>query len=180
MTPPTVVFDLETQRLAQEVGGWRHIDKLGLAAAVVFEPASGKVHRLREADAPFLVELLGAAGLVVGYNIERFDYEVLRPYGLEAEALRGGRTLDLLSRLYARLGFRLALDNVASATLGASKTADGLAAVRWYREGRIEEVLDYCEEDVRITARLWEHGRLHRQVMYRDRDLRLRQVPVSW
>ena len=29
-----VYFDLETQKVASEVGGWAHIDRMGLAVAV--------------------------------------------------------------------------------------------------------------------------------------------------
>ena len=31
-----VYFDLETQKIASEVGGWGHIDKMGLAVAVLY------------------------------------------------------------------------------------------------------------------------------------------------
>ena len=31
-----VYFDLETQKIATEVGGWGHIDKMGLAVAVLY------------------------------------------------------------------------------------------------------------------------------------------------
>lgn len=30
-----VYFDLETERLAEEVGGWTHIEKLGMAVGVL-------------------------------------------------------------------------------------------------------------------------------------------------
>ncbi len=113
-------------------------------------------------------------------NLLRFDYTVLRPYGFDPARLLPEQTTDLLEHLTRTLGFHVSLDNVASATLGARKSADGLAAVSWYRQGEIAKVLDYCEEDVRITARLWEHGRAHRQVAFRDRDYRLRAVPVAW
>lgn len=181
MTGPTLVFDLETQRLAHEVGGWAHVERLGLAAAVLLEVESGAVARYTEPQAAQLIERLGTAGRVVGYNLLRFDYPVLNPYGLGPHlASLEARTTDMLADLHRTLGFFLPLDNVAAATLGAPKSADGLAAVRWYRQGQIERVLDYCEEDVRLTWRLWEHGRARRQVHYRDRDHRLRTVPVRW
>jgi len=180
MTGPTLVLDVETQRLAHEVGGWEHVDRLGLAAAVVLDVDSGVFHRFTEGESSHLVAQLQAAAHIIGYNLLRFDYAVLRPYGFEPGRLQPTRTTDLLEHLARALGFRVALDNVAGATLGVQKSADGLAAVAWYRQGEIAKVLDYCEEDVRITAQLWEHGRAKHQVAFRGRDFRLRTVPVSW
>lgn len=175
MTP--VVLDLETQRLAHEVGGWSHVDRLGLAVAVTLDVDSGRLRRFVEAEAPDLVHHLNHVDAVIGYNLLRFDFAVLRPYGFRPEGIA---TVDLLDHLYRRLGFHVALDNVASATLGEQKSADGIQAVTWFRRGEFEKVFAYCESDVRITHRLWEHGRLNRWVRFRDREFRLQQVPVNW
>ncbi|MBI3359835.1 MAG: ribonuclease H-like domain-containing protein [Chloroflexi bacterium] len=121
---------------------------------------------------------LQSAGLVVGFNIKRFDYTVLQPYtGVRLADLP---TLDLLEHIHRALGFRLPLDALAQATLGASKSADGTLAVQWFREGRVEEVLDYCQQDVIVTRDLFEHGRRHKHLKYRDRSGRLKKVMVSW
>ncbi len=172
-----LVLDLETQRLAQEVGGWAHVELLGLAVAVTLDVEAGTVRRFVEADAPQLVRHLSRADAIIGYNVLRFDFAVLRPYGFQPEGIA---TIDLLDHLYRRLGFHVALDNVANATLGEQKSADGIQAVTWFRQGELEKVFAYCESDARLTHRLWEHGRNNRSVRFRDRDFRLRQVPVSW
>jgi DEAD/DEAH box helicase domain-containing protein len=77
------------------------------------------------------------------------------------------------------VGFHVSLENVAAATLGGEKSADGVAAVAWYRQGKIDKVLDYCEADVRLTFDLWQHGRRLKIVRYRDSGFRLREVPVA-
>lgn len=176
----TYVFDLETKHLAHEVGGWANIDKLGLAAAVTLHVESGEVSRFVEQDAGELIGQLMSADQVVGFNVKRFDYEVLRPYGLVQDLGLIQKTIDLLEHIYHYLGFRLSLDNLTEATLNESKSADGILAVQWFREGKIDQVLDYCEQDVRVTYRLWEHGREKGHVYYRDRDFRLQRVPVTW
>lgn len=180
MVGGTLVFDLETQRLAHEVGGWAFVDRMGLAAAVTLHVETDKIERFLEADATALIEQLKGADQVIGYNLLRFDYHVLRPYGLDPAHLDLDRTIDLLDHLHRTLGFHVSLDNVAAATLGEAKIADGLTAVTWYRQGLIDKVLDYCEEDVRLTRRLWEHGRAKGQVQFRDRNFRLQNVPVQW
>lgn len=179
MPGQVLIFDVETQRLAQEVGGWANVERLGLAAAVAMDAQTGEMLRFAEADAPALIEQLGRADQVIGYNLLRFDYYVLKPYGFHPELL-SGRTVDLLDHLYRALGFYVSLDNVAGATLGERKSADGAAAVSWYRQGLLDRVFEYCEQDVRLTGRVWEHGRDRRKVLFRDRDFRLREVPVAW
>jgi DEAD/DEAH box helicase domain-containing protein len=176
----TFVFDLETKNLAHEVGGWTNIDKLGLAAAVLLHVETGEVFRYVEQDASALIAQLMGADQVVGFNVKRFDYEVLRPYGLVQDPELIQKTIDLLDHIYHYLGFRLSLDNLAEATLSESKSADGILAVQWFREGKIDQVLDYCEQDVHVTHRLWEYGREKGHVNYRDRDFRLQRVPVTW
>ena len=181
MTPPTLVFDLETQKLVHEVGGWDKVSLLGLAAAVTLEAETGRVRHYVESDAPALIADLNDAGRVIGYNILGFDYPVLSGYGFDPFELGApGRTLDLSDTLYRALGIHVSLENVAAENLGVHKSADGLAAVAWYRQGLVEKVLEYCEEDVRITHQLWEYGRRQRSVRYRDSGFRLRDVPVLW
>jgi DEAD/DEAH box helicase domain-containing protein len=174
----TLIFDLETQYLADEVGGWDHIAKMKLACAVTYNPDENQFTHYRESDVAQLLTNLRAATLVVGFNIQRFDYEVLRPYA-------GGQplqlpTLDLLSNLYRTLGFRLSLDSLASATLGHTKSADGLLAVRWFREGKLEQVLDYCQQDVQVTFDLYRYGQQNKHLKYKDKFGRLKLVPVKW
>ena len=69
---------------------------------------------------------------------------------------------------------------VASATLGAEKTADGLQALRWFREGRMLEIAEYCCFDVKVTKLVHEYGAQHGHVKYKDRFGQERSVDVAW
>ena len=178
MAGEVLVFDLETQKLADEVGGWGHIDRMGLAAAVTLNTGSGEFKHYLETDAPALLADLRAASLVVGFNLVRFDYEVLRPYG--GADLPTRPTVDMLRHLSDALGFRVSLDSVAEATLGIRKAADGLQSVRWYKRGELEKVLDYCQQDVSLTHQVYQYGREHRHVKFRDRFGKARRVAVGW
>jgi len=173
-----IYFDLETKRTFDEVGGRANIRKLGLAAAVTYNTATARYHRYTEGRAKELIEELKSADLVVGYNVLAFDYEVLRGYS--DEPLEQLPTLDMMQYLAQRLGFRPSLEAVATATLRMAKSADGLQAVRWYRQGQIDKVLDYCEKDVEITKKVYEYGKKHRFVYYWDRQYQRQMVPVNW
>jgi DEAD/DEAH box helicase domain-containing protein len=174
----TVVFDVETQHLADEVGGWDFIHRMKLAAAVSYSTADGAFHRYTEESVGDLIAELLDADLVVGYNVLRFDYTVLSAY--TDHPLHRLPTVDMLAHLYRTLGFRLKLDNVAQATLGISKSANGIQAVHWYRRGAIDKVLAYCQQDVEITRQIYEFGRERGYVQYLDKRWRLCRVPVRW
>jgi DEAD/DEAH box helicase domain-containing protein len=173
-----VYFDLETQYLADEVGGWGNIPKMRLAAAVTYSTARASFSHYVEEDAGALVSELQSADLVVGYNVLRFDYQVLQPY--TEVPLQTLPTVDMLQHIYQALGFRLSLDAVAAATIGTTKSADGIQAVQWYRQGEMDKVLAYCQRDVEVTRDVHAFGVRHRYVRYRDRQYRVRQVPVRW
>ncbi len=173
-----VYFDLETQRTIDEVGGRANIRKLGLAVAVTYSTAAATYRRYTEDQVQDLIEELKSAELVVGYNVLRFDYEVLRAYS--DEPFEELPTVDMLQHLARHLGFRVSLQSVATATLSVGKSADGLQAVRWYRQGLIDKVLDYCQQDVEVTRKVYEYGREHKAVYYWDRRHQRRMVAVNW
>ncbi len=174
----TVFFDLETQYLADEVGGWHHIRDMKLSVGVTYSTANEVFRRYTEETVSDLIAELRAADLVVGFNLLRFDYEVLRAY--TDDPLQDIPTVDMLQDLYRTLGFRVSLDAVASATLGATKSADGIKAVEWFRRGEIDKVMAYCERDVEVTRQVYEFGQKNRYVNYRDRYYRVKRVPVVW
>lgn len=177
-----LVFDLETQRAFAEVEGGR-VDRLGLSLAVVWSYQREAFTTFLEEDADALLDRLLAADLVIGFNHERFDLEVLRPYA-KGRSLEAIRTFDLLADLTALLGHRVSLDSCCRSTLGSRKSGDGLQAIEWYREGRFDQLEHYCREDVRLTRDLFDHGREQGSIRVRKRDDRGRwgdaTVPVSW
>ena len=119
-----VYFDLESQKLFEEVGG-REASKLLLACGVTWSTERNDFAVYWEKDAATLVAELKAADRVIGFNIISFDYEVLKPY-TPNENFRSFRTTDMLQDVFRTLNFRLSLDSIARATLGATKTADGV------------------------------------------------------
>lgn len=173
-----VFFDVETQRTFDEVGGRQNLHQLGLAAAVTYDSSTGEYHSYTEDQAQALVDELASADLVVGFNVLSFDYEVLRPY--TDYPLHTLPTVDMLEDVHRELGFRLPLQALAEATLGVGKSADGLQSVRWYRQGELDKVIEYCRRDVEITRLLYEHGREQGHLLYWDRQGRMQKVYVNW
>ena len=96
------------------------------------------------------------------------------------KSLRQIPTLDVLVELQKTLQHRLSLDSVASATLGVEKTSEGMQAIRWYREGRLLDIAEYCCYDVKITRLVHEYGVANRKLYYKDRFGKKLTVPVTW
>jgi DEAD/DEAH box helicase domain-containing protein len=172
------VLDLETQRSAEEVGGWRQADRMGISCAVLYESEEDRFSVFWEEAIDRLLARLAGLELVVGFNLLRFDYQVLSPY-LPA-GWRRPVTLDILEQVHHSLGYRRSLAHLATETLGATKSADGLQALRWWRQGRREEVAAYCRQDVALTRDLYLYGRENGYLLYRDPEGRKMQVPVDF
>jgi DEAD/DEAH box helicase domain-containing protein len=149
-----------------------------LAVAVLYDSREKRFEHFKEGDVHRLLARLREADLVVGFNLLRFDYAVLRGYA--REPLDDLPTFDLLLDLHQKLGYRLSLGHLAEQTLGASKSADGLDSLRWWREGKIDQVADYCERDVEITRRLFEHGAREKHVLFETKEGRRVRLRVSW
>jgi DEAD/DEAH box helicase domain-containing protein len=177
--PPSVlIFDVETQRSAEEVGGWHNTHLMRLGLAVVLDRETGQFETYTEDRVDELIDRLFGASLVLGFNIRRFDYSVLRPY--TTRDLLTLPTFDLLENIYQRLGHRLSLDHLAQHTLGRGKSGDGLQSLEWFRRGEIEKVEAYCRMDVELVRDLMAFGEREGHILYRRRSGEIVRLPVEW
>ena len=174
-----VFFDLETQNLFEDVGGRDNVDKLKVACAVTYSTAKNDFTVYWEQDVPALLAELKSATKVIGFNLVSFDYRVLQPYAAQIR-LASIPTLDMLADIHKNLGFRVSLDNLAGACLGATKTANGLQSVEWFRNGELDKVAEYCKADVDITRRIFEFGRDNGFVYYRSKLGSKLKTVVNW
>ena len=174
-----VFFDLETQNLFEDVGGRDNVDKLKVACAVTYSTAKNDFTVYWEQDVPALLAELKSATRVIGFNLVSFDYRVLQPYAAQIR-LASIPTLDMLADIHKNLGFRVSLDNLAGACLGATKTANGLQSVEWFRNGELDKVAEYCKADVDITRRIFEFGRDNGFVYYRSKLGSKLKTVVNW
>jgi RNase_H superfamily len=174
-----VYFDLETQRTANDVGGWDKKSDMGMSLGVTYSTNLNEYRIYTEKRVNDLVQQLLRADLVVGFNIVNFDYEVLMGYTI-LDLPRHLRSLDLLVEVEKTLGNKLRLDNIAQATLGLGKTGDGVDAIKWWREKRLMEVAEYCCFDVKVTKLVHEHGLEHRELFYTDKFSRKQRVEITW
>jgi DEAD/DEAH box helicase domain-containing protein len=179
MSPNYVYFDLETQKSAAEVGGWHNKRDMKLALAVTFSTHRGTYEIYQENDVYALLRELQRADRVVGYNVLDFDFEVLAPYAVFD--LSQVPVLDLMRDVEKTIGSRVGLDAISEQTLGCGKTADGMEALKWWREGQLSRIAEYCCYDVKATRLVHEFGLQYGCVFYFSKKTQRREkVPVSW
>jgi len=177
--PRLLFFDLETQKTAEDVGGWQNTQLMRVSVAVVFDSLENRFLVCDEESIEALLAHLDKADLIVGFNIKRFDYRVLSAY--TRKVLRQLPTFDILEDIYERLGFRLGLDHLAMETLNRGKTADGLQAVQWFKEGKLEKLIEYCRNDVTVTRDLFLYGLENRHLVFRKKRENQRvRLLVDW
>jgi DEAD/DEAH box helicase domain-containing protein len=173
-----LVFDLETQKLAEEVGGWDNKRQMRMSVGVVYDMAREEFREYMENEVRELVDDLTRAPMVIGFNIRNFDYEVLTAYVPRAR-LDAIPTLDILESVHRVLRRRVRLDDLTKATLGANKIADGLDAVRWFRERNLAKLIEYCRHDVALTRDLYLYGLEHGHILYPSIQGKMK-LPVDW
>jgi DEAD/DEAH box helicase domain-containing protein len=177
--PPRVIyFDLETQRSAEEVGGWHNAHLMRIALAVIYDSQTEQFETFRETEVHRLIERLRQADLVVGFNVISFDYAVLSGY--TDTDLRALPTFDMLAAVHQRLGYRLALAHLAEETLGASKSADGLQSLVWWKEGKIDKIESYCRQDVALLRDLLRHAEENGHLCFRTKRGDRVRLPAPW
>jgi hypothetical protein len=174
-----VYFDLETQKSADEVGGWGRIRDMRMSVGVTYSTQRGDYRIYQEKQVNELIEELRRADLVVGFNILRFDYEVLLGHNDFFDAAQVP-TLDMLLEVQKALPHRLSLDSIAHASLGIEKTAEGMQAIRWFKEGKLAEIAEYCCYDVKITWWVHQYGARHKKLLYTNKFGQKLSVPVNW
>ncbi len=182
-----VFFDLETRRSAAQVGGWDKAGLMGVSVAVTYSTRDRAYRIYTEDEVDALIQEMKAADLVVGYNHIGFDYEVIQPFSFWNIADMTNN-LDICLDLSSKLGHRLALDAIATPSLGGlSKTAKGTDALKWWAayeaEGDIEKLMDiatYCCYDVKVTMEVYYYGVEHGYVLYENKSGEVTEIPVDW
>ncbi len=170
-----VVFDIETQNFFHETGSTDPAS-LSIACVCIHDSETNKYLSFKEDELKNLWPILEKTDLLIGFNSDHFDIPLLDKY--YTGDLTKIKSLDLLKEVKKVLGHRLKLDTLAEATLGRRKTADGLAAGLWWKNGEYQKVIDYCIEDVRITKDIYDYAMENGKLKYRDGKM-LRDIPLD-
>ena len=170
-----VVFDLETQNTFADVGSSDPKD-LSISVGCAYDSETNTYTTVAIDEIHKLWPIFEKAEVLVGYNSDHFDIPLLNKY--YPGDLTHIKSIDILSSIKDSFGKRLRLDSVAQATIGAKKTANGLMAVKWWREGDIASIKKYCQQDVKVTKEVFEFALEHKKVLYKDGH-RKKEIPLD-
>lgn len=174
-----LVFDIETKNAFEDVGGRDNLKKLGVSVVGTFDYEIGDFLIYEESELERFARRLQRHPLLVGFNSRRFDTPILQEY--IPFAIGKNPQLDIMEELVKVLGHRVSLDSVAMATLGVKKSGSGLDAIRYWREGKVDELKKYCLDDVRITRDIFEYGASNGELFYTSKyGPERKRASVNW
>ena len=175
-----IFLDVETKNSWVDAGGEGSHDASGLEISFVgvYDNEKDEFMSFWEEDMAKLEEIVVSADRVVGYNIWGFDYGAMSSY-MEVD-LWTLPSLDLMEAMRRIVGFRPKLDSLSRANDLGGKIGRGSDAVRYWRNGELDKLEEYCLEDVRLTYEVWRVGEEERTLKYYDKSGFLRETPVSW
>lgn len=160
-----VVFDIETRNIFDDVGK-NDPALLDISIVGTYDYETDTYTSYAQEEFPALWALLERADVLIGFNSDHFDTPLLNKYF--PGDLTTIKSIDMMTDVKKSLGRRLSLGNIAGATLGLKKSADGLQAYQWWKEGKVDEIRKYCLQDVKVTKDLYEHILVNKKIKYRD------------
>lgn len=155
----TIVFDIETRKLADEVGGWANLKRGdgGISVLILWDSSTGRYHIYDQTTIAEAAEHLEDADVILSFNGEKFDREVIE--GILGRRLCLRQHFDLLLMIWDALPCRQkghTLGEVGERTLNQKKTGESIMAPALFNQGRFAELHDYCLADVHLTLRLFQ------------------------
>lgn len=174
----TVVFDIETSNFftSPEVG-WGNFGAINISVVGMYSYLRDEYLCVEADEKEVLQEWFAGAKRIVGFASNRYDTPVLnllfRKWGAEAggdlDLWRKDR-VDLLEEIELTTGRRISLSRLAQANLGTDKSGKGSDAILLFEQGRMQELKDYCTQDVVLTRRLYDQFLEKRSFYIPDRD----------
>ncbi|KAJ3392385.1 hypothetical protein HDU92_008444 [Lobulomyces angularis] len=154
-----VVFDIET------LGFYKNS---ALTVACCYDSLTNEMFVYKEDKIKDMFKLFENK-LVVGYNIISFDYRILANYGFEKDKYK---TLDLLTDIRKSNKKAIKLDVIAKNTISVGKDRfkdiydkDVCIPIRLWEDNRIDDLIEYCSNDVILTKDLYLFGKKNKYVM---------------
>jgi len=162
-----VTFDIET------IGGFSrgswNMDELEMTICCTHDSETDAYDSFLKDDLPRLWKLFEHTDALVGFNSNHFDIPVLNKY-YPGDLIKI-RSIDILKEVYEKLGRRIKLDSIAAGTLGTKKSGSGLDAMRWWKEGNIKKLREYCLKDVEITKKVFDYALKNGSLKYKELGL---------
>jgi len=163
--PQIIVFDIET---IGNVSDPHFVENMQLTVVGTYNYLKNEYKAYFREDLPELEADLKKTNMLVGFNNDHFDTPILNKYySFDLQAIA---SFDILREFRQVTGRRIGLDVIASMTIGARKSGTGLNAMKLYEEGKLQDLAEYCLQDVKLTKQLFDYMLQHQHLIYPSRD----------
>lgn len=162
-----LTLDIETRKLASEVGGWPRLlaGAGGISALVIHDSDTGRFHCFNDDTIKLAAEMIEQPDTVIcTFNGRKFDLPVIE--SVLGRSLVVPHHFDLLALIWTALTpgepkQANSLCEVAQRTLGVGKTGESALAPALAEKGLWLTLFRYCKKDVDLTRRLFDFARQH-------------------
>lgn len=174
----TIVIDIETKNTFADVGR-DNFSGLDISVIGTYSYNQDKYIAYKEDELHLLGDVLRETEMIVGFSITRFDLPVMaKHYNFDLLTIP---RIDILDEIELTIGKRIGLDLLAKENLGYGKTGHGIEAPNLYAEGRMEELISYCLNDVKVTKELYDLARSQGYLMVPQRSSETPiKAPFDW
>lgn len=174
MNLDTLVFDIETSNFFTDPEvGWDNFGALKISVVGVYSYLQNKYFAFDENEMEKMLELFSNAQKLVGFSMNRYDVPVLdhhfKRLNVPVPNIWEKERVDLLEEIEMATGQRISLSRLAEANLGVKKSRHGSEAIGLYKEGKIDELKEYCLNDVKLTKDLYDIYRKDRAFLVPDK-----------
>jgi DEAD/DEAH box helicase domain-containing protein len=163
--PNIIVFDIET---IGNISSPNFVDEMQITVVGIYNYAKNEYKTYFLEELAELEAELKQANLLVGFNNDHFDTPILNKYfTLDLFSIA---SFDILREFKLKTGKRLGLDAIAGMTLGSHKSGTGSNAMTLYQEGKLQELAEYCINDVKLTKDIFEYCINNKYLIYPSKD----------
>lgn len=163
--PNIIVFDIET---IGNISSPNFVDEMQITVVGIYNYAKNEYKTYFLEELAELEAELKQAHLLVGFNNDHFDTPILNKYfTLDLFSIA---SFDILREFKLKTGKRLGLDAIAGMTLGSHKSGTGSNAMTLYQEGKLQELAEYCINDVKLTKDIFEYCINNKYLIYPSKD----------
>lgn len=170
-----IVFDIETRNIFSEVGS-SDPTALDIAIVGIHDSETGSYSTYSQEELKDLWPVLERADMIIGFYSENFDLPLLNKY--YPGDLSKIKHLDILKEIRKQYGRGMSLNKLAVGTLNANKSGDGFDAVKWWKEGKIDQIRKYCLDDVKITKEIYDYAVANQKLMFKE-GREVKEIPIN-
>ncbi|PID83611.1 hypothetical protein CSB11_00520 [Candidatus Campbellbacteria bacterium] len=176
-----IIFDIETRNIFADVGSDNPAD-LDISVLSLYDYKTDKYYSFLQEDFDKMWPFFENADVLITFNGKHFDLPLLQKYA--PFDLSRIKHLDIFQKVQESIGRKIGLDTIANQTLGEAKSANGLQAVAWWNEGKVDEIIKYCEKDVEVTKNVYEYAKENKILYFEDRNTKakteIKLNPETW